>query len=158
MKKLFLILSLSALGTTILAQNSDPTKLVYIPEGVIIGSTVANASVLANDNYKLLVTGGILTERVRVATKGGTFWADYVFKPEYKLPKLSEVKDFIKRNGHLQDVPSSKEVNEKGIDLADTQRILLQKIEEQMLYILKQEERINALEKKLNKLSNPKKR
>lgn len=158
MKKLFLVLCLASFATTLLAQNADPTKLLYIPEGVIIGSTVTNASVLANNNYKLLVTGGILTERVRVATKGGTFWADYVFRPEYKLPKLSEVKQFIKLNGHLQDVPSSKEVNENGLDLADTQRILLQKIEEQMLYILKQEERINALEKKLNKISSTRKK
>jgi hypothetical protein len=39
-------------------------------------SNVGGASV---SNYKLFVTGGILTEEIRVALRTGTIWADYVF-------------------------------------------------------------------------------
>lgn len=108
------------------------------------------------DDYSLFVTKGLLTERVRIAEKGGTFWADFVFKPSYYLRPLSSVETFIKKNGHLPDVPSAKKVAIDGFDVADTQRLLLQKIEELTLYIIQQEKRMNLLEKKLQKYNSSK--
>jgi len=46
----------------------------------------------------------------------------------------------------LPDVPSAKEVNEGGQDLAAMNAILLKKIEELTLYIIKQDERLTLLE------------
>jgi trimeric autotransporter adhesin len=46
--------------------------------------------------YKLYVADGILTEKLKVAIKNGTDWADYVFDENYKLISISEVEKFIK--------------------------------------------------------------
>jgi len=46
----------------------------------------------------------------------------------------------------LPDVPSAKEVNEGGQDLAAMNAILLKNSEELTLYIIKQDERLTLLE------------
>jgi len=68
----------------------------------------------------------------------------------YDLPSLEEIKKHIQEKGHLPNIPSAKEAQAKGIEVGEMNRLLLEKIEEQMLYILKLEERIKALEKKNN--------
>jgi len=98
--------------------------------------------------YKLFVTGGILTDEVRVNLSTGGSWADYVFAKDYNLKPLSEVEKFINENGHLPNVPSAKQVQEEGIALGEMAKIQQEKIEELMLYILQQNRRIEALENK----------
>ena len=103
--------------------------------------------------YTMAVGGGVITEKVRVATTGTTFWADFVFDKTYKLRTLSEVAQYIKLNKHLPDVPSTADVNKEGIDLAQTQAILLQKVEELTLYVIEQNKKIERLNKKVRYLS-----
>jgi hypothetical protein len=82
-----------------------------------------------------------------------TKWADFVFDKNYKLLPLSEVEKFYKKNNHLPSVPNEKEVKEKGINTAEMDAILLQKIEELTLYIVEQQKEINELKKLIkNKL------
>jgi hypothetical protein len=97
------------------------------------------------DGYKLAVGGNIIAEKVKVQLQ--TNWSDYVFYPDYKLPSLKEVEEFVKRNKHLPDIPSAKEVETNGIDLGDNQALLLKKIEELTLYII-------DINKKVEKLSS----
>ncbi|MES2518981.1 MAG: hypothetical protein V4585_12785 [Bacteroidota bacterium] len=132
-----------------LAQKSVAQYPISFPDGVIVGSSTI--SIPTGSNYKLAVGGGILTEKIRVATNGTTFWADYVFEPSFKLKTLKEVENYIKENKHLPDVPSTAEVSQNGIDLAQTQAILLQKIEELTLYVIKQDKEIQRLKRKINK-------
>ena len=94
-------------------------------------------------NYNLFVKGGVLTEEVRVSLQ--STWADYVFSKNYNLPKLSEVETFIAKNGHLQNVPSAKEVKENGIELGEMARIQQEKIEELTLYLIQQNKEIEVL-------------
>lgn len=75
-------------------------------------------------------------------------WYDNVLKENYKLPNYFEIKNFIKNNGHLKDVPSEIEVKECGIELFEMNAILLKKIEELTLYILDLNERLEKLEQK----------
>lgn len=100
-------------------------------------------------NYNLYVENGILTEKVRIALKSTTQWADFVFAPRYKLRSLSDVEAFIKKNQHLPDVPSAEKVAKDGLDLADMMKIQMQKIEELTLYIIAQQKEIDALKAKL---------
>jgi hypothetical protein len=123
---------------------------VGFPDGITVGSPTV--TIPAGSTYKMAVSGGIITEKVRVATNGTTFWADFVFDKSYKLRTLSEVAQYIKLNKHLPDVPSTAEVTQEGIDLANTQAILLQKIEELTLYVIEQDKKINQLNKKIRKL------
>ncbi len=73
-------------------------------------------------------------------------WADFVFRPTYELRSLSEVETYIEQNGHLPDVPSEAEVLEEGINVAEMNALLLQKIEELTLYNIELEKRLKALE------------
>jgi len=101
--------------------------------------------------YKLSVEGRIGARGITVEL---TSWADYVFEKAYKLLPLNEVEQFIKVNGHLPDVPSAKEIEEKGLDLGETNKILMQKVEELTLHLIAQEKRIVALENELNNCSD----
>jgi hypothetical protein len=101
----------------------------------------------ASPAYKLDVNGTIRANEIIVNTTG----ADFVFAEDYQLRPLSEVKAFIKENKHLTEIKSAQEMQENGIGVNELQTQLLQKIEELTLYIIHQEERINALEAELNK-------
>ncbi len=98
-------------------------------------------------NWKLAVKGKIRAEEVNVETG----WADYVFSEGYSLPTLKEVEKHIKEKGHLINIPSAAEVKTNGIELGEMNKLLLEKIEEQMLYILQLEKRILKLEKQPQK-------
>ncbi|MBX7152051.1 hypothetical protein K1X84_10450 [bacterium] len=109
-------------------------------------------------NYKLSVNGKIKAKELYLITTG---WSDFVFQKDYKLRSLKEVEEHIKDKGHLPDIPSEKEVTENGVAIVDMQAKLLQKIEELTLYaieqnklILKQNEKIEALEKKMKAMGN----
>jgi hypothetical protein len=142
MKKINFIIILCGLLFT---QKSLAQYPVSFPDGVIVGG--ATTTIPAGSGYKLAVSGGILTEKVRVATSGTAFWADYVFDKSFKLKSLKEVENFIKENKHLPDVPSTTDVTKNGIDLAETQALLLQKIEELTLYVIQQQKEIDKLKK-----------
>lgn len=129
--------------------------------GVIIGSGMSATPA----GYKLYVSDGILTERVKVALKSTADWRDNVLEDDYRLRTVEEVETFIKQHRHLPGVPTALDMVKNGNDLNQTDAVLLEKIEEMMLYIieLKKEntklletqkavlglmERVQALEKK----------
>ncbi len=97
-----------------------------------------------NPTYKLSVLGNIRATEVVVETG----WADYVFNNKYKLKPLNEVEEFIKQNNHLPGIPSAAEVEKNGLHLGDTQKKMMEKIEELTLYIIQLNKRIKELEKK----------
>ncbi|MDP4209183.1 MAG: bZIP transcription factor [Bacteroidota bacterium] len=63
-------------------------------------------------------------------------WSDFVLKPTYKLKSLTEVEQYINKNGHLPEVPSETEVKQNGVNVGDMQAKLLQKVEELTLYVI----------------------
>jgi hypothetical protein len=105
---------------------------------------------ITNPTDKLAVNGTIHTKEVRVDLTG---WPDYVFKKDYKLPTLIEVKDYIDKNQHLPDMPSEKEVADNGLNLGEMNKILTKKVEELTLYLIEQNKRIEKLESVLKKSS-----
>jgi hypothetical protein len=148
MKKLVYLLLLSGIATF-----NSLGQAVGFPDGITVGTGV---TIPAGSTYKMAIGGGILTEKVRVATNGTTFWADFVFDKNYKLRPLSEVETYIKSNNHLPEIPSTADVTKNGIDLAETQALLLQKVEELTLYVIEQNKKIAKLEGKVRKLSKKK--
>lgn len=130
-----------------LSDNTFAQYPVSFPDGIIIGATTTN--IPSNSPYKLAVSGGIITEKIRVATNGTPFWADFVFDKNYKLSTLKEVEEFIKIQKHLPNIPSTENVAKNGIDLANMDALLLQKIEELTLYVIEQNKKITRLERKL---------
>jgi hypothetical protein len=77
---------------------------------------------------------------------------DYVFKPDYKLMPLRDVKSFVSANSHLPNIPSEAEIRKDGLSIEKMQMKLLEKVEELTLYVIQlEEQRIDQAEK-LNKL------
>jgi len=109
-------------------------------------------------DYRLFVKDGIKTEKVKVEIAVNNGWADYVFKKDYKLMPLKDLQNYIDEKGHLPEVPTTNEAIANGIELKEMNILLLKKIEELTLYTLQQQknideqnQRIQSLEKKLNK-------
>jgi len=106
---------------------------------------------------KLSVKGTILAQKIKVSTAASN-WPDYVFNTEYKLPSILELEKFVKAHHHLPEVPSAKEVEANGLDLGETNKQLLKKLEELTLYIIElkkenlaQQAAIETLQKELPK-------
>jgi hypothetical protein len=106
--------------------------------------TIKDAS--NNINFKVKNSGFVYAREVIVTLN--TF-PDYVFSKGYKLPALKEVKTFIEKNHRLPNMPSAKEVEKNGASLGEIQKITVEKVEELYLYILQLEEKIEALNKKI---------
>ena len=75
-------------------------------------------------------------------------WCDYVFEPDYKLMSLAELKSYVMPNKHLPEVPTEADINANGMDVFETQKLLLKKVEELTLYMISLDEQITALKKK----------
>jgi hypothetical protein len=113
---------------------------------------------IAVPQNKLDVNGTIHSKAVNIDLNG---WNDYVFKKDYQLRSLSEVKAYIDQNQHLPEIPSEQEMIKKGLDVSEMNKLLMKKVEELTLYLIDehkknkdQQEQINELNKKLELLIN----
>lgn len=100
--------------------------------------------------YTLAVNGPMIATKVMV--KLNADWPDFVFSEKHKIKTLPEIETYIKKNGHLEDVPTAKEVSAKGIDVGEMNTILLKKVEELTLLLIEQNKIIEALKLKWKKL------
>lgn len=125
----------------------------HFSDKVLIGDPNAVNINTLSYSYKLYVESGIITEKIKVASKtDATNWSDYVFNKDYNLKPLREVEAFVKKNGHLPDVPSASEVAKDGIDLAEMDATLLRKVEELTLYVIDLKKENEQLKKAVAKI------
>ena len=103
----------------------------------------------SSPDSKLTVKGDIHAEGVKVNLN--VPGPDYVFEQDYSLPTLESIQQYVQENKHLPEIPSAAEMEKEGIDLGTMNMMLLKKVEELTLHLIKQNERIKELE---NKLSN----
>ncbi len=136
-----------ALGTY---GNNENVERFYIAYGDTPWLSGLGLYVLPNGNTgigtvspseKLSVNGTIRAREVNITATG---WADYVFRPEYQLMPLSELEAYIAENGHLPNIPTEADVAKNGVNLAEMNVKLLEKVEELTLYMLRQQNKINA--------------
>ena len=106
-----------------------------------IGTNLTDATY--DNTYKLAVHGKIRA----LALKVEPGWADYVFQKNYSLLSVKELETYIKKYGHLPEIPTTEEINKDGADVGELLKLQMQKIEELTLYIIEQNKRIEALEK-----------
>jgi hypothetical protein len=133
---------LTAQDNLYLSPNTSKTaanSLVITPQGNVgIGK--------ANPESKLEVNGRIHAKSVKVDLEG---WADFVFAHDYNLTPLLEVEAYINKHGHLPAVPSEQEALANGMDVAQMNTLLLQKVEELTLHLIQKEKQVNSLEQRL---------
>ncbi len=110
---------------------------------VLIGKDDIGAGNVHQNDYSLAVDGKILAKEIYVTTQN---WPDYVFKPDYNLMSLDDVKKYIDENSHLPEVPSAEEIEETGINSAEMDKLLLRKIEELTIHIIEQNKKIEELQ------------
>ena len=94
--------------------------------------------------YRLAVNGSVRAKEVIVETG----WADYVFDENYKLRSIDEMEAFIKANKHLPNIPAASEIETKGLKVGETNKAMMEKIEELALYIIQLKKEIDVLKSK----------
>ena len=104
------------------------------------------------DTFAVMGDGTVRATEVRVKVP---VFPDYVFEKNYKLPTLEEVEAYINKHGHLEGIPSAKEVEEnEGISLGEMNVKLLEKIEELTLYLIEQNKIILELNNRVSEFKN----
>ena len=126
----------------VLELNNNGTRILEVAEGsLVLKSNGADVATISNNTLTI--------DKVKLNV--GSF-PDYVFKDDYELKSLSEVNSFIESHGHLPNMPSEQEVLENGMDVGKVNTVLVEKIEEMTLYAIDQEQKIENLTKKLEKV------
>ncbi len=82
---------------------------------------------------KLSVNGSIRAKEVIVELAN---WPDYVFDKKYDLKPLPEIEKFILKNKHLPNIPTASIIEKEGLMLGETQKKMMEKIEELTLYMI----------------------
>ncbi len=142
-----------------ISNTATTTPLIYgdfSAKFVSIGDVdpAKRASANTSGGYNLLVKGGILTEKVKVALASSADWADYVFEPSYELMSLEDVESFTKLNKHLPNVPSADEMALNGLDVNQTSKMFMEKIEELTLYMIDLNKQVKELKEENLKLKS----
>ncbi|MCW3807938.1 hypothetical protein [Plebeiibacterium marinum] len=132
-------------GNTHITENLSVDNLIYANEIEVKDMSANN----------LNLNGNLAANNITVKANGQT--ADFVFSDTYNLKDLSEVEDYIKTHKHLPDIPSATQMEEQGVNLAEMNKLLLQKVEEMMLYLIKKEKEINKLKMQIDDLARSRK-
>ena len=137
----------ASMGTfTLCVDGGSGSEMNSLCKGIFCdgnGAMGINTSVIPA-GFKLSVYGKVIAEGVKVQLLAK--WPDFVFNSDYDLTELGDLKKYIQQNGHLPNIPSEAEVKKDGIDLATMNALLLQKIEEMTMHLIRVEERVKALE------------
>ncbi|MDB5274667.1 MAG: hypothetical protein JWO58_3034 [Chitinophagaceae bacterium] len=120
-----------------LALNPTPSSTQYVAIGFTPGAYTVPSG------YSLAVKGNIIAEGLLVKLVGS--WPDFVFDKNYKLMPLNNLETYIAANKHLPEIPSASEMEKEGVNTAEMDKMLLQKIEELTLYVIQQQKEIEAL-------------
>ncbi|MGY5351845.1 hypothetical protein ACXGQW_04660 [Wenyingzhuangia sp. IMCC45533] len=138
---------------------SDDDKFVigstYYGDGLFkpVMTVLTNGNIgigVSDPKNKLSVNGPIWATEVKVSL---TDAADWVFEEDYDLKPLSELKKFVLKNKHLPEIPSAEEFRREDLKVSEMTNKLLQKIEELTLYTIKQEEKLEAQGKELERMN-----
>jgi len=97
----------------------------------------------------LSVNGTIRSKQVKVEI---TNWPDYVFRKDYRLMPLALVKSYIDQNQHLPGLPTDKEVEKKGLDVGEMNKLLTKKVEELTLYLIEKDKELKEQKESIRKI------
>ena len=136
--------------------SSSGNRMAINPDGRIVMGSSNNPAV----GYLLSINGKAICEELKVQLSPN--WPDYVFNSDYKLMPLEDLEKLINKYKHLPNIPSAAEISaDKGFEVGEMNRKLLEKVEELTLYIIDLNKKNTQLSKELdeikiqlNKISN----
>ncbi len=149
--------------------GTDETVLQDVSDQLNIGNSIYGD--LSTNQFGF----GVMTPTERIDATGGnikadnfisttTTYPDYVFETyftgksdlssDYEFQDLKTVEEFVKKNNHLPNIKSHKEVSENGMNVNISELVVksLEKIEELYLHTIAQQKEIEKLKKELNDL------
>lgn len=101
-------------------------------------------------NFKVGPNGAVRARRIDVDLQA---IPDYVFKADYKLMPLEDLKKFIEEKKHLPNIKSEQDYYNAGsLDITELNLKLLEKVEELTLYVINLQEQLKAQQAQLNLL------
>ena len=140
------ILATTAITTddvfTITNKTTNSKNFTIKNNGQVILGTKTSVS---HPNAELMVNGTILAKEIYVTKPAD--WPDYVFESNYKLLSLTDLEAFYKKEKHLPNVPSEKELQKNDVNLVEMNAILLKKIEELTIYTVELNKELQKIKK-----------
>lgn len=148
----------SEIATFYASTEEDKSWIRLLPNSgrVSIGSTSTFNSGSLWSSVDFSVEGAVVAGSYYGQYNGN--WPDYVFEESYNLRDLSDVEEFIRNEGHLPDVPSEADVKKNGIDILETEVVLLKKVEELTLYVIELKKENEGIKNQLKELEGKKRR
>ena len=118
--------------------------------GIRMENLTSHSPTVAQTNAVLSVNelGDVILVRAatdKLIVKRADDWADRVFEPGYTLWSLAQVEQYVNEHKHLPNVPSAKEVVSQGYEATAMDALLLEKIEETTLYVIRLQREVNQL-------------
>ncbi|MGE9516797.1 MAG: hypothetical protein ACQPRH_05620 [Solitalea-like symbiont of Tyrophagus putrescentiae] len=107
-----------------------------------------------SEKFKLLVKGAIKATNLQISNLDK--WPDYVFDKNYTLASLHSLEKFVNTNKHLPNFPSAKQIENDNNSMSVSNIItsLLKTVEEQALYIIEMNKKVESIQQKLDVLIN----
>lgn len=127
-------------GWSIFHSHNSTNKDLYFRHGQtgdpnVVFADNGNVGIGTNDPTETLSVNGTIRSKEIICEISP--WPDYVFEDNYQLKSLNELEQFIDKEGHLPNIPSAEEVEEDGVTLGKMNALLLEKIEELTLLMIK---------------------
>lgn len=97
---------------------------------------------------------GVFKMSHSLITTAGLNVPDYVFEEDYDLMSLEKLEEFIKINKHLPNVASRDQISQYGMDYSQMILSVLEKTEENTLYLLEQNKKMKNFSTNLSLLDN----
>ncbi|MCG2702052.1 hypothetical protein L6273_02795, partial [Candidatus Parcubacteria bacterium] len=139
-------------GNVIIENSSSYIK--QIGDNLVLNSSSNVGINNTSPGYDLDVTGDIRASNAIYV--GGTALSvpDYVFEDNYEIKDFSHLQEYISMNKHLPNLPSMNDISAwEKIDLQQRDMKILEKVEENVLYILQLNNRLVANENLLKEIS-----
>ncbi len=144
-------------GSIILNKNGNALRLnAANPNTTEIGSSTGKILFWSSEKgYNNIIVNGIWAkDEIYVQTTNP--WPDFVFNDDYELISLDSLQNYISANNHLPDIPAAEEIDKNGMPVKEMNSLLLQKTEEQTLYIIQLQQQIIEQNKRIEVLENQK--
>lgn len=129
----------------LILKTNDTSRVLIKSDGRLFFGKLKTDTSHPHSNSFMQIDGKVACKELVVIDPNK--WSDFVFDINYPLLPLKELEAYYLRFKHLPEVPTTVDVKKNGINIAEMDAVLLQKIEELTLYMVELNKRIDTLEK-----------